>query len=79
MFRKEENRKLCEDILREIAEKHGIEIMEISVMPDHIHLIVDIPPTMSMSEAFHLLKDASSYRLFRKKPNFRKRYPRGHF
>jgi hypothetical protein len=32
MFRKEENRKLCEDILREIAEKHGIEIVEISVM-----------------------------------------------
>ena len=77
MFRKEENR--CEDILREIAEKHGIGIMEISIMPDHIHLIVDIPPTMSVSEAFRLLKGASSYRLFRKKPNFRKRYPRGHF
>jgi hypothetical protein len=49
MFRKEENRKLCEDILREIAEKHGIGIMEIFVMPDHLHLIVDIPPTMSRS------------------------------
>jgi Transposase and inactivated derivatives len=34
---------------------------------------------MSVSEAFRLLKGASSYRLFRKKPNFRKRYPRGHF
>jgi Transposase and inactivated derivatives len=79
MFRKEENRKLCENILREIAEKHGIGIMEIFVMPDHLHLIVDIPPTMSVSEAFRLLKGASSYRLFRKKPNFRKRYPRGHF
>ena len=32
MFRKEENR--CEDILREIAEKHGIESVDISVMPD---------------------------------------------
>ncbi|HHF56159.1 MAG TPA: IS200/IS605 family transposase, partial [Thermoplasmatales archaeon] len=26
------------------------------VMPDHLHLIVRIPPTMSISEAFHLLK-----------------------
>lgn len=46
MFRKEENRELCEVVLREIAERHGIEIMGTSVMPDHVHLIAGIPPTM---------------------------------
>ena len=79
MFKKEENKKLCEKILRNVAERHGIEIVEMCVMPDHLHLIVRIPPTMSISEAFHLLKGASSHELFKQKPNFRKRYPRGHF
>ena len=79
MFKKEENKKLCEKILRNVAERHGIEIVEMCVMPDHLHLIVRIPPIMSISEAFHLLKGASSHELFREKPNFRKRYPKGHF
>jgi len=39
-FRKEES-KTCETILREIVERHGIGIAELSVMPDHVHIIVD--------------------------------------
>ena len=79
MFKHEENKKLCEEILREVAERHNIEITELSVMPDHIHTVVGIPPTMSISKAFHLMKGASSRELFKQKPNFRKRYPNGHF
>jgi putative transposase len=56
-----------------VAERHRIEIIEINVMPDHIHLIVSIPPTM-ISKAFQLLKGASSYELFRREPKFRLRY-----
>jgi putative transposase len=72
-------RKRREEILREVAERRGIEIINISVMSDHGHLIADVPPTMSVSEALRLLKGGSSYELFRAKPNFRKRYPKGHF
>ena len=79
MFMKEENKKFCEEILGEVAERHKIKIEELSVMSDHIHAVVGIPPTMSVSQAFHLLKGASSRELFKQKPNFRKRYPRGHF
>ena len=77
MYMKEENKKLCEDILGEVAERHKIK--EFSVMSDHIHAIVGIPPTMSVSQDFHLLKGVSSRGLFKQKPNFRMRYPRGHF
>ncbi|MFO8132867.1 MAG: IS200/IS605 family transposase, partial [Thermoplasmatota archaeon] len=56
-----------------------IVIVEMAVMPGHLHLIVDIPPTMSISRAFQLLKGASAYELFRRQPKFRLRYPRGHF
>ena len=79
MLRKQENKNLCEQILKNVAKRHKIKITELSVMPDHIHVMVSLPPTMSVSKAFHLLKGASAYELFKKKPNFRRRYPRGHF
>ena len=79
MFRQEENKNLCEKILHEIAERHHIAIKELSVMPDHIHAVVGIPTTMSISKAFHLLKGASSRELFKQKPTFRRRYSKGHF
>ena len=79
MFRREENKKLCEEILYDIANRHNIKIIELSVMPDHVHAVVEIPSTMSISQAFHLLKGASSHELFKRKPNFRRRYSKGHF
>ena len=78
MFRKEENKKLCEEVLNEVAGRHRIGIVELTVMPDHIHMIVSIPPTMTVSKAFNLLKGSSSYELFRRQPKFRLRYPKGH-
>ena len=78
MLKKQENKNLCEQILMEIAERHKIKITELCVMPDHIHMVGAIPPTMSISQAFHLLKGASAHALFKRKQNFRKRYPKGH-
>ena len=63
MFRREDHKNLCEQILREIAQRH--HITELSVMPDHIHAVVELPTTMSVSQAFHLLKGASSHELLK--------------
>jgi putative transposase len=79
MFRGKGNKKLCEDVLHEVAERHNIGILELSVMPDHVHTVVQLPLTMSVSKALQLLKGASSYELFKQKPGFRQRYPQGHF
>jgi len=79
MFRHEENKKLCEDVLHEVAKRHHITITEMVVMPDHIHMVVELPTTMSISKAFHMLKGASARELFKQKPNFRQRYHKGHF
>jgi putative transposase len=65
--------------VRAVAERHGIKIREIGVMPDHVHVVAILPPEMSVSKAIGLLKGGSSYELFRKHPNFRKRYWNGHF
>jgi putative transposase len=55
-----------------------MKVLELSVMPDHVHAIVSIPSTLSVSKAFNLLKGASSHQLFERQPKFRLRYPRGH-
>jgi REP element-mobilizing transposase RayT len=43
MFRGTGNKKLYEDILYEVAERHYIGIVELSVMPDHVDLVVQLP------------------------------------
>jgi putative transposase len=79
MFKQEENKKLCEEVLHEVAKRHKIKITELCIMSDHIHTVVGIPPTMSVSKALQLLKGASSHELLKRKPHFRCRYPKGHF
>ena len=73
------NKKFCEDILREVIERHHIDMIELSVMPDDVHIIVQIPSTMSVSKALHLLNGTSSHELFRRQLLFRYRYARGSF
>jgi putative transposase len=79
MFRKGEHKYLCRDVLMQVAERHSIDVHSLAVGDDHVHIIATIPPTMSVSRAFHLLKGASSHTLFGAIPQFRLRYPRGHF
>jgi len=78
MFRKHKNRVILKETICEIAERHGIKIVEMGITEDHIHLIVELHPTMSQSRAIQLLKGASSYAIFRKIDKFNLRYPRGH-
>lgn len=79
MFKQDKYKKLAEEILRETAQRHRMVIRELFVMPEHIHMSVEAPPSMSQSKALQLLKGNLSYQLFRKQPNFRLRYPQGHF
>lgn len=79
VLRKLEYKKVCEDAIRKQAEGHNIMIRELFVMPEHVHVSCELPPSMSQSKALQLLKGGSSYLLFRAQPKFRLRYPRGHF
>ena len=79
MLRQDKYKKLCEDAIKMMAEKHHIMIRELGVMPEHVHVSCELPPQMSQSKALQLLKGGSSYILFRQQDKFRLRYPRGHF
>ena len=79
MFKQDKYKKLAEEILRETAQRHKMIIRELFVMPEHVHMSVEAPPSMSQSKALQLLKGNLSYKLFRANENFRLRYPKGHF
>ena len=78
MFRKFTYKNLIEACIRKAAHEHNLQIKEISVMPDHIHLIAKIPLTITPSKALQLLKGRSAYLFFRAHPKARLRYPKGH-
>jgi len=68
----------CETILNEAIKRYGFKLYELEVMPDHVHVFVEIPPTMSVSKALNLLKGFSAYKIFRKHPWLRTYFRKGH-
>jgi putative transposase len=69
----------CERFICEVAERHGFEIYELHIANDHIHLFVELPPTISVSKALQLFKGYTSFKLFRKHPWLRNHFRKGHF
>ena len=61
-----------------IAEKWGIEIYEMEVMRNHVHLFVEISPTSSVSFAFQVLKGSSARLFFKRFPAWREYFKQGH-
>jgi putative transposase len=47
-------------IIRECAEVNGWAIQELNIQLDHVHLIIQLPPSISVSKAVQLLKGLSS-------------------
>ena len=52
------------EILRRLCEYKGVEIIEGHLMPDHVHMLVAIPPKYSVSSVMGYLKGKSSLMIF---------------
>ena len=61
-------------ILRELCKRKGIEILEAEACPDHIHMLVSIPPKYSVSSVMGYLKGKSSLMIFDKFANLKYKY-----
>ena len=66
-------------ILRKLCEQKGIEIIEAEACPDHIHMLLSIPPKMSVSYAIGYLKGKSSLMIFDRHANLKYKYGNRHF
>ena len=78
MFKKWKYKKLIEACIRRAAYRHGIKFISLSVMPDHVHSIANLPKGMQEERALQILKGCSAYYFFKNAEKFRLRYPQGH-
>ncbi len=61
-------------ILRLLCERKGVEIIEANACPDHIHMLVSIPPKLSVAQFMGYLKGKSSLMIFDRHANLKYKY-----
>ena len=74
--------KIKEDvgkILRKLCEAKGVEIIEAEACPDHIHMLVSIPPHLSVAQFMGYLKGKSSLMVFDRHASLKYKYGNRHF
>jgi putative transposase len=64
----------CRELLREIAMSKEMIIYAGSINRDHVHMLIGIPPQLSVSRAVQYLKGKSSHKLLSEYKTLRKRY-----
>ena len=62
------------NILRELCRWKGISIIEAEVCPDHVHMLVEIPPKMSISSFMGFWKGKSSLMIYERWGNMKFKY-----
>ena len=65
-------------IFQDIAEKYQYEIIEMEVMPDHVHIFISAKPEFSPVMIIKVLKGVTSLRLFKKYPELKEELWGGH-
>ena len=66
-------------ILRQLCQQKGVEIIEANACPDHIHMLLSIPPKYSVSQIMGFLKGKSSLMIFDRHANLKYKYGNRHF
>jgi len=69
-----EKREEIGKILRELCKWKQIEIIEAEICPDHVHMLVEIPPKMSVSGVVGFLKGKSTLLIFERHANLKYKY-----
>ena len=66
-------------VLRTLCERKQVKIDEAELCPDHIHMLVNIPPSLSVSQFMGYLKGKSSLIIFDRHANLKYKYGNRHF
>jgi len=67
------------EIIRQVCDSNGIQIIKGRVSRDHIHLYISYPPKLSVSEMVRIMKGRSSRRIQEEFPQLSKQYWGKHF
>ena len=72
-------RESIRDIIKSLCSYKGIEILEGHLMPDHVHLLLSIPPKYSVSSVMGYLKGKSSLMIFERHAKLKYQFGNRHF
>lgn len=75
----EELKQNIANILSILCKRKGVEIVEAEICPDHVHMLVRIPPNISVSSFMGYLKGKSTLMIFERHANFKYKYGNRHF
>ena len=79
VFAPKYRRKDIGQILRKLCEQKKVEIIEAEACPNHIHVLVSIPPYLSVSQFLGYIKGKSSLMIFDRHANLKYKYGSRHF
>ena len=68
-----------DSILSMLCKRKGVEIVEAEICPDHVHMLVKIPPSLSVSSFVGYLKGKSTLMIFERHANLKYKYGNRHF
>lgn len=66
------------ELIKQVCKEYDVEIIQGHVRPEHIHLVVSIPPHLSVSKLMQYIKGKTSRKLLQEFESLRKRYYGGH-
>ncbi|WP_072557607.1 IS200/IS605 family transposase [Lactiplantibacillus plantarum] len=72
-------RRDLQDDIRLLCQYKGVKILEGHMMPDHVHLLVSIPPTLSVASFMGYLKGKSALMMFDQHANLKYKFGNRHF
>ena len=70
----QEKRLAIGKILRQLCEWKGVNIIEAEVCPDHVHMLVEIPPKISVSSFMGYLKGKSTLMVYDRHPELQSKW-----
>ena len=65
--------------MRKLCEQKGVNIIEAEACPEHIHMLIEIPPKYSVAQIMGFLKGKSSLMIFDRHANLKYKYGNRHF
>ena len=69
-----------EDKIKTICEWKEVEVIELNVQPDHVHMVCSVPPKLSISDFMGILKGKTAIAMFKSFPSLKKKpYWGNHF
>lgn len=67
------------NILSVLCKRKGVKIVEAEMCPDHVHMLVEIPPSMSVSSFIGYLKGKSTLMIFERHANLKYKFGNRYF